>query len=1067
MTQQWQALKEHFYHARELPKDLKEKLLKELGEQNPGLADDLQFLLKQGEQAGDFMEEPAWEWLSNGSITKPEPLSAGTLLGHYRVERLLGQGGMGAVYLASQNEPVKRQVALKLMIGFSDDERFRLEQQTLARLEHPNIVRYYDAGYTQDGDPYLVMEFLAGVPITQWAETHPLELRLQLFRQVCRAITFAHKNNIIHRDIKPENVLVVDGPEGPTVKIIDFGIAKDQSAESCGFTRTGQFLGTPDYISPEQAGLIPEPIGPASDIYALGVLLYQLVCHRLPYHFENKPLFEWHKILTKTEPSPPSAFAEKSSPRDLWRDLDAIVLKAMEKEPALRYGSVEGLLQDIDRAFTGGIVDAVKPDLAYRMRKLRSRHHRKVQWGTIFLLLLCVLGWMGYWSLQTARVTNFWNRYHGLVQNLNQAYLLPLHDIRPQREALRTYIAEINRDIPPFGRAKTAAHHLLGKAHMELDQWSQALKHLSLAASRDPKNPEIAADKGLCQARLATIELAQVENIRDREQRAFETQRFKRLYVDEALKNLARSRNTEPAQQAYLSAYYHFLSKEYMAALEHIDKAIAGDPHHYRAYLLMGRVHEARAASRFAVKDRDGHRRASAEALAAFEKTVEIARGYPTGYKALSKHLLSFKKRMRGDAGVDESDLLHQAAFYMGEGLRAQPNNGSFMAIMAAIEMEGAIDRYEKGIRERSEFDHVNDLIEIALNMNPCEPTALLCRGQTSYYLAGIEYPKMRAVTELALGIEALETLLALHPSKPVHYKALSQLYATMPIVCTPVGLNPGTWHQKSLDLNHRLTRYIPKTSEYYLSHGTAYRNYALYLDNVGADPSEALVSGLEHFHKVASLVPKQELVPASLAELYRLAAQAEINRGRNPNHHVAMTLLYANLTSLRPYASQRFFNAGNALAARAKFQAQQGENPELTIWETLGVYHQGMEQYPSNYRFYNGAAFVCLDQAERCHIQGLQKQADYWMDMGLSYARQGKQRNPNYAGFLYHEARAALLADCEEEFFMRLEEALSKSPFSMGSLKFATWYPALKEHPQMMALRKKYPDHSLSGLNP
>jgi serine/threonine protein kinase len=261
-------------------------------------------------------EEPEAVRVTHWDLLKEKP---GSSIGPYKLLRILGEGGMGIVYLAQQAQPIQRQVALKVIKPGMDSERviarFRAEQQALARMEHPHIARVYDAGLTDSGRPYFVMEHVAGIPVTDYCDRQGLsiEARLQLFLRVCAAVQHAHQKGIIHRDLKPSNILVVTEGQEAIPKIIDFGVARaihEPLTAQTLFTEQGQLVGTPEYMSPEQFDAGRQDLDTRTDIYSLGLILYQLIAGLLPFDvqmFRTAGFDQVRRIICQQEPQTPSA----------------------------------------------------------------------------------------------------------------------------------------------------------------------------------------------------------------------------------------------------------------------------------------------------------------------------------------------------------------------------------------------------------------------------------------------------------------------------------------------------------------------------------------------------------------------------------------------------------------------------------------------------------------------------------------------------------------------------------------------------------------------------------------
>ncbi|MEX0679483.1 MAG: protein kinase [Pirellulales bacterium] len=380
------------------------------------LRSEIEKLVKDHFQAGDFLERPAGQ--IGITVNHPAIEQPGSLIGLYKLLEQIGEGGMGVVFMAEQQEPVRRKVALKVIKPGMDTRqviaRFEAERQALAVMDHPSIARVLDAGATESGRPYFVMELVRGVAITTYCDENnlPVRERLELFASVCQAIQHAHTKGIVHRDIKPTNVLVTRQDGRPVVKVIDFGVAKamgQQLTEKTLFTNFAQMIGTPLYMSPEQAERSGVDIDTRSDIYSLGVLLYELLTGSTPVDEEQmkKAAFdEVRRIIREDEPQTPSARISGSNtlpaiaahrhiePARLSKlvrgELDWIVMKALEKDRSRRYETANGLAAEIQRYLADEPVLACPPSATYRFRKFARKNRKLLATITALGILLVV-----------------------------------------------------------------------------------------------------------------------------------------------------------------------------------------------------------------------------------------------------------------------------------------------------------------------------------------------------------------------------------------------------------------------------------------------------------------------------------------------------------------------------------------------------------------------------------------------------------------------------------------------------------------------------------------------------
>jgi serine/threonine protein kinase/tetratricopeptide (TPR) repeat protein len=497
---------------------------------NVALRAEIEELLAASDNAGHFMTlapEPSGD--------EPFP----STIGPYKLLQKLGEGGMGTVFLAEQEHPVKRQVALKIIKAGMDSRqiisRFEQERDALALMDHPNIARVVDAGTTENSRPYFVMELVKGVSITRYCDQERLspKERLQLFIPVCHAVQHAHQKGIIHRDLKPSNVLIALYDGVPTPKIIDFGVAKAIGrtlAERSLFTEVGMLVGTLEYMAPEQAEFNNLDVDTRADIYSLGVILYELLTGSPPFtskRLHDAGFSEMLRLIKEVEPPKPStrlsssdelpsiAATRKLEPKSLTKlmagELDWIVMKCLEKDPGRRYETANGLAMELQRYLADEPVLAGPPSARYRLRKFARKHRRAITVAAAFALLLAFGSAVSIWQAVRATVAeraasaerdkvkaqkeraDEESAIAKAVNEFLQKDLLSQADIAHQaaghtrdkdikvRDVLDRAARRINTKFKGQPLTEAAIRLTLGKAYQALGEFAEAQKHLERA----------------------------------------------------------------------------------------------------------------------------------------------------------------------------------------------------------------------------------------------------------------------------------------------------------------------------------------------------------------------------------------------------------------------------------------------------------------------------------------------------------------------------------------------------------------------------------------------------------
>ncbi|MCP3145181.1 serine/threonine-protein kinase [Pyxidicoccus xibeiensis] len=907
----------------------------------------------------------------------------------YQCVRFLGQGGMGQVFLA-HDARLRRDVALKFVRG-EDAALVRhllSEARAQARVEHERVCQVYEVGEVQ-GRPFIAMQYVDGQPLHHLRGELGVEQKALLLREAAEAVHAAHRAGLIHRDLKPSNILVErteDGRFKPFV--MDFGLARDWT--ELGATATGAVLGTPHYMSPEQARGEVKRLDRRADVYGLGATLYHLLTGQPPIPGENG--LEVLTRISTQEPLPPRALDP-----DIPVDLEAIVLKCLEKDRSARYDSARALAEDLDRFLRGEPVHARPVGPLSRLRR-RLRKHRLVVGVAVVALLLVggALGWAGLTRREASRREGLARRFTERVERIEALArytgLSRLHDTRADRALLRARMAELDAEIREAGAlAVGPGHYALGRGHLALGDDAAARTSLEAAWSHGFREPRVAYALALALGRQYQERLLEAERLRGREQREARLKDLQREYREPALDWLRRSEGADVPSTDYVAALLAFYEGRHEEALERLDALGDRLPWFHEAPLLRGDILQARAARRWNQGDREGAladfdagRRAHASAAATAESEPDV-------HESLARlEYTAMVMELYGQGDVLPPFTRGMEA--VGRALKADPGHPRSLVLKARFHNRLAEHRMRQGGDVEGPLGEAMATARVALALVPPPPKARSELAQSLWRRA--RFQQGRGLDPGESLRQAVDALAGLRPEEQDYefHALLGLIYKTWADYEDQTGVDsrphrgqaiaayreairvderlPDAWinlgiafltratHAKTTDSEGDLEQarlalarsrelnpgnYVP----YFLG-GTLHAELARRRRDGGGDARPDLATAAELFQRGAAINAQVAQLHNGLGSTLLEQARETWERGGDPFPVLEQArAAYARAVAVAPREGFGHNNLGEVHVERATYRVLAGEAPDTDLREAEAAYLKAIDLLP------------------------------------------------------------------------------------------------------------------------
>lgn len=859
----------------------------------------------------------------------------------YKFVAFLGEGGMGRVYKAFDPR-LKRFVALKFIRG--DDptilKRFQQEAQSQARIEHENVCKVFDAGEVE-GKFYIAMQYIDGVTLSSLQHVS-LEQKVKIILKVAEGLHAAHRFGLIHRDVKPGNIMVEKTEDGWRPYVTDFGLVREAAAQ--GVTVTGVLVGTPHYMAPEQAWGEVQKLDARVDVYSLGATMYEFLTGSLPLDSENT--MEVLKKLLEEEPKP-----LRQINANIPSDLETIVLKCLEKEPARRYETARTLAQDLQRYLESEPILARPASISYRIGKKARKHRALVTVSVIAVAVIAALIVMAIYSAIQSRqrqmlAQRFGQQVEKIESLMRLSHISPLHDVRAEKNAVRKHMEDIQNQMNQLGGlAKAPGLYALGRGYLSLNEFEKAKEHLQQAWNSGYQTSDAAYALGLTLGNIYQKALSDADQIQDKEQRELRMREIENQYRNPAITYLQQSKNYEEASFEYVEGLIAFYQKKYDEALKLSRQAIQKVPWLYEARVLQGNIYARKGTDK---RDRGDYANAFVDynnAIQSFKTALQTGESDPAAYEAICGlyHSMIFVEVFQ--TGRDIEKYGKGADEACRNAIVADPEYAQAYLVLSSVYGLWSRFKAERNQDPTKEFQKSIELAQKAAQIKP---------DNHSFNVLSSAY-RFRAEYEMYHGIDpepAFQQII-FNATKALQKNPKdTQAYGNQAVAYMYRGeydMNRGQDPRESLNLAiqnyEKSVKLQPRSYGDFNSLANAYAVRSDYEASKGIDPAKSWEGAIANYKKALEINPKYTHVFNNLGTVYEAKGKYDFSIGKDPTASFEEAQKYfVETMKINPSYQHPYINMGLALGHLAEFEMSQGRDPSATLQRAAEANQEGLD---------------------------------------------------------------------------------------------------------------------------